>query len=87
MKCLWIGGVFVHSDTWREMVSKVSAICVTGQFKRLQRELEELYRRAGGAQPPVAAHLNAVLVLFAAADAPLFLPPPLNGGEETDPGE
>lgn len=73
MKCLWIGGVFVHSDTWRSMVSKVSAICVTGQFKRLQQELEELYQRAGVPQPAVQAYQDALLSLLAEEDEPISI--------------
>jgi len=63
----------VHADTWRAMVSKVSAICVTGQFKRLQRELEELYRRAGVAQPAVQAYEDALLSLLAEEDEPISI--------------
>lgn len=74
MKCLWIGGLFVHSDTWREMVTKVSTICVTGQFKRLQRELEELYRRAGVPQPAVQAYQDALLSLLAEEEEPVSIP-------------
>ncbi|AEW05389.1 hypothetical protein Sulac_1896 [Sulfobacillus acidophilus DSM 10332] len=58
----------MHSDTWRAMVKKVSAICVTGQFKRLQRELEELYRRAGVPEPAVQAYQDALLSLLADDD-------------------
>lgn len=58
----------MHSDTWRAMVTKVSTICVTGQFKRLQRELEELYRRAGVAQPAAQAYQDALLSLLAEED-------------------
>lgn len=61
----------MHSDTWREMVSKVSSICVTGQFKRLQRELEELYQRAGVPQPAVQAYQDALLSLLAEEDEPI----------------
>jgi len=50
------------------MVKKVSAICVTGQFKRLQRELEELYRRAGVPEPAVQAYQDALLSLLADDD-------------------
>lgn len=73
MKCLSIGGIFVHSDTWRQMVSKVSAICVTGQFKRLQGELEELYQRAGVPQPAVQAYEDALLSLLADEDEPVTI--------------
>jgi hypothetical protein len=55
------------------MVSKVSAICVTGQFRRLQRELEDLYRRAGVAQPAVQAHQDALLSLLAEEDEPISI--------------
>ncbi len=58
----------MHSDTWRQMVSKVSAICVTGQFKRLQYDLEDLYRRAGVPQPAVQAYQDALLSLLAEKD-------------------
>ncbi len=58
----------MHSDTWTEMVSKVSAICVTGQFKRLQGELEDLYRRAGVPKPAVQAYQDALLSLLAEED-------------------
>ncbi|MDA8204646.1 MAG: hypothetical protein M0Z36_01145 [Thermaerobacter sp.] len=58
----------MHSDTWRLMVSKVSAICVTGQFKRLQGDLEELYRRAGMPQPAVQAYEDALLSMLADGD-------------------
>lgn len=60
-----LGVMLVQTDTWRIMVNKVSAICVTGQFKRLQRELEELYRRAGIPQPAVQAHQDALLSMLA----------------------
>lgn len=40
-------------------------ICVTAQFKRLQRELEELYRRAGVPRPAVQAYQDALLSLLA----------------------
>lgn len=73
MKCLWIGGIFVHSDTWREMVSKVSTICVTGQFKRLQSELEDLYLRAGVPQPAVQAYRDALMSLLADEDEPISI--------------
>jgi hypothetical protein len=53
------------------MVSKVSSICVTGQFKRLQRELEELYQRAGVPQPAVQAYQDALLSLLAEEDEPI----------------
>ncbi len=68
-----MGGVFVQSDTWQQMVAKVSAICVTGQFKRLQSELEELYRRAGVPQPAVQAYQDALLSLLA-EDEPISIP-------------
>ncbi|AUW93709.1 MAG: hypothetical protein C7B44_02825 [Sulfobacillus thermosulfidooxidans] len=55
----------MQTDTWREMVGKVSAICVTGEFKRLQRQLEELYRRAGVSQPAVQAYQDALLSILA----------------------
>lgn len=61
----------MHSDTWTQMVSKVSAICVTGQFKRLQRELEDLYQRAGVPKPAVQAHQDALLSLLAEEDETL----------------
>lgn len=63
----------MQSDTWREMVSKVSAICVTGQFQRLQRELEDLYRRAGVHNPDVQAHQDALLSLLADKDEPVVI--------------
>ncbi len=55
----------MQTENWREIVGKVSAVCVTGEFKRLQRQLEELYRRAGVAQPAVQAYQDALLSILA----------------------
>lgn len=60
-----LGGGYVPTDTWREMVSKISSICVTGQFKRLQQDLEDLYRRAGVSRPAIQAYQDALLSLLA----------------------
>lgn len=54
---------------WRDVVGRISTICVTGQFKRLQRELEDLYRRGGLAKPAVQAYQDALLALLADEDA------------------
>ena len=53
---------------WREVVGKISGICVTGQFKRLQRELEDLYRRAGLVDPAAQAYRDALLAILAEED-------------------
>jgi hypothetical protein len=53
---------------WRDVVGKISAICVSGQFKRLQRELEDLYRRGGLAKPAVQAYQDALLAMLAEED-------------------
>ncbi|OLZ12273.1 hypothetical protein [Sulfobacillus thermosulfidooxidans] len=55
----------MQTETWQGMVSKIAAICVTGEFKRLQRQLEELYRRAGVTQPAVQAYQDALLSILA----------------------
>ncbi len=55
----------METDLWRDMVGKISTICVTGQFKRLQHQLEDLYRRAGVPQPAVQAYQDALLSLLA----------------------
>ncbi|MHB1954373.1 MAG: hypothetical protein ACYCOU_11550, partial [Sulfobacillus sp.] len=60
-----IGGIMMETDLWRDMVGKISTICVTGQFKRLQHQLEDLYRRAGVPQPAVQAYQDALLSLLA----------------------
>jgi hypothetical protein len=50
---------------WRGVVGKISVICVSGEFKRLQRDLEELYRRGGLAKPAIQAHHDALLAILA----------------------
>lgn len=52
----------------RGVVGKISVICVSGQFKRLQRELEELYRRGGLAKPAVQAYQDALWSMLAEED-------------------
>lgn len=54
---------------WREVVGRISAICVTGQFKRLQRELEDLYRRGGLTKPAIRAYQDALLAILAEEDS------------------
>ncbi|MDA8193009.1 MAG: hypothetical protein M0Z53_03285 [Thermaerobacter sp.] len=60
----------MQSDSWRAMVTRISVICVTAQFKRLQRELEELYRRAGIPRPAVQAYQDALLASLAEEEDP-----------------
>lgn len=55
----------MQTAAWQEMVRRISTICVTGEFKRLQRQLEELYRRAGVTQPAVQAYQDALLSILA----------------------
>ncbi len=54
---------------WREVVGVISGICVTGKFKRLQRELEDLYRRAGLAEAAAQAYRDALLAMLAEQEA------------------
>lgn len=55
----------MQANAVRIMVNRISMICVTAQFKRLQRELEELYRRAGVPKPAVQAYQDALMSLLA----------------------
>lgn len=52
-------------DNWRDVVERIATICVTSQFKRLQRQLEELYRRAGVSHPATQAYQDALLSILA----------------------
>ncbi len=58
----------METDLWRDVVGKISTICVTSQFKRLHHQLEDLYRRAGVPQPAVQAYQDALFSLLADED-------------------
>ncbi len=64
-KCCLDWGRSMELTDLRDVVGKIAVICVSGQFKRLRRELEDLYRRGGLPKPAVQAYQDALLAMLA----------------------